>query len=198
MQLSEHVHCVLHLKLLSEYSNESASNFALSLNVPLWKLFRWSRRPQLWATGDWQLYNDDAHSHDHILYRVFSKTSNHPGDSAPLQPRFGSVWLLAFPKTKITFERKSYKTINEIQGNTMGQLTVMGRTVWGPKVPTLKGTETSLSCVQCFLYLVRSSVNASTFHSTWLDTFWTDLICIFLLFTNNLYSDSSILFYSLF
>ena len=27
------------------------------------------------------------------------------------------------------------------------------RTVWGPKVPTLKGTETSLSYVQCFLDL---------------------------------------------
>ena len=37
---------------------------------------------------------------------LFGKTSNHPGDSAPLQPRFGALWLLAFPKTKITFERE--------------------------------------------------------------------------------------------
>ena len=36
----------------------------------------------------------------------FGKTSNHPGDSAPLQPRFGALWLLAFPKTKVTFERE--------------------------------------------------------------------------------------------
>ena len=47
---------------------------------------------------------------------------------------------------------------------------VIGRTVWGPKVPTLKGTEASLSYVQCFLYLVPSSVNVSIFHITWLDT----------------------------
>ena len=33
------------------------------------------------------------------------------------------------------------------------------RTVWGPKAPTLKGTEVSLSYVQCFLYLVFSSIN---------------------------------------
>ena len=33
----------------------------------------------------------------------FSKTSNHPGDSAPLQPKFGTLGLLAFPKTNITF-----------------------------------------------------------------------------------------------
>ena len=37
---------------------------------------------------------------------IFGETSNHPGDSAPLQPRLGTLQLLAFPKTKITFERK--------------------------------------------------------------------------------------------
>ena len=36
----------------------------------------------------------------------FGETSNHPGDSAPLQPRLGTLQLLDFPKTKITFERE--------------------------------------------------------------------------------------------
>ena len=36
----------------------------------------------------------------------FGEISNHPGDSAPLQPRFGTLQLLAFPKTKIIFERE--------------------------------------------------------------------------------------------
>ena len=36
----------------------------------------------------------------------FCKTANRPGDSGPLQPRFGSLWHLAFPKTKVTFERE--------------------------------------------------------------------------------------------
>ena len=36
----------------------------------------------------------------------FCETSTHPGDSALLQPRFGTLWLLAFSKTKITFERE--------------------------------------------------------------------------------------------
>ena len=49
---------------------------------------------------------------------------------------------------------------------------VIGRTMWDHKVPILKGTEVSLSCVQCFLYLLSSSVNVSIFHITWLDTFW--------------------------
>ena len=37
----------------------------------------------------------------------FCETSNHPGDSAPLQPRFSPLQLLAFPKIKITFEREA-------------------------------------------------------------------------------------------
>ena len=57
-----------------------------------------------------------------------------------------------------------------------GQMMVTGRTVWGPKLPTLKGTEVSLSYVQCFLYLVSSSINVSIFHITGLDSFWADLV----------------------
>ena len=36
----------------------------------------------------------------------FGETSNHPGDLAPLQPRFGALRLLAFPQTKSTVERE--------------------------------------------------------------------------------------------
>ena len=54
------------------------------------------------AVGNWWW----AASSQHILCRVFGETSNHPGDSALLQLRFGALWLLAFAKTKITFERE--------------------------------------------------------------------------------------------
>jgi len=36
----------------------------------------------------------------------FGKIAHHPGLSAPLQPRFGPLQLLDFPKTKITVERE--------------------------------------------------------------------------------------------
>jgi hypothetical protein len=36
---------------------------------------------------------------------LYGKASHHPGLSAPLQPRSGSLWLLAFPKAKIAIER---------------------------------------------------------------------------------------------
>ena len=38
--------------------------------------------------------------------QFFGKTSNHPGDSDPLLSWFGTLQLLAFPNTKITFERE--------------------------------------------------------------------------------------------
>ena len=77
----------------------------------------------------------------------FGETSNHPCDSAPQQPRFGALRHLTFPKTKITFEREEIQTIEEIQENMIGQLMMIGRTMLDPKVPTLKGTEASLSYV---------------------------------------------------
>ena len=52
-----------HSKWLSKCCKESTSNVALSLNIPPQKLFRWFRRPWLWATGDWQLHHDNTPSH---------------------------------------------------------------------------------------------------------------------------------------
>ena len=61
------------------------------------------------AMGNWWLATSSqqcTHSWITSHAEFFSETSNHPGDSVPLQPRFGALWLLAFPKTKITFERE--------------------------------------------------------------------------------------------
>ena len=61
------------------------------------------------AMGSWWLAASSwQHTHSCITSHAefFVGTSNHPGDSTPLQPRFGALWLLAFPKTKITFERE--------------------------------------------------------------------------------------------
>ena len=65
---------------------------------------RMFRRPQLWATGDWQLHHDGTPTHASRLMQSF--WWNVSSDSAPLKPRFGALQLLAFPKTKIIFERE--------------------------------------------------------------------------------------------
>ena len=108
---------------------------------------------------------------------LFGETWNHPGDSVPLHPT-GTLRLLAFPQRKITLKEKRFQTIDEIQENTMKQLIAIERIRWDPKVPTLKGTEASLSYAQCFSYLVSSSMKVSIFHILWLDTFWTDLVLL--------------------
>ena len=59
----------------------------------------------------------------------------HPPYSPDLVPC--DFWL--FPKLKSSLKGKRFQNINEIQENMREQLMVIGRTVWGPKVPTLRG-----------------------------------------------------------
>ena len=90
----------LHSKWLSGHSNKSTSNFALSLNIPLQKLFRWFRRPQLRATGDWKLHHDNVPAHASCLCRDFWWNIKSLRWLSPLQSRLGALRLLAFPKSK--------------------------------------------------------------------------------------------------
>ena len=56
----------------------------------------------------WLAASSQQRTHSCITSRAefFGKTSNHPSDSVPLRPRFGALRLLAFSKTKTTFERE--------------------------------------------------------------------------------------------
>ena len=63
------------------------------------------KRLQLWASGDWQPCHNNVPAHSSSLMPSFL-AKHHPGLSAPLQSRFGSLWLVAFPKAKITVERE--------------------------------------------------------------------------------------------
>ena len=96
--------------------------------------------------------------------RVSWQNIKSPRWFSPLQPRFGACDFWLFLKLKSPLKGKRFQTFNVIQENTKGQLMAIGRTVWGPKAPTLKGTEASLSYVQCFSYLVSSSLSVSICH----------------------------------
>ena len=78
----------------------------LRLTVPLQKLFEWFRRPQLWELMIGSFIMTICPQHASHLAEFFCETSNHPDESAPLQPRFAALWLLTVPQTKITFERE--------------------------------------------------------------------------------------------
>ena len=166
-----------HSKWLSEWNNKSASNFALILHIPPWKLFGWFGRPWRWTTGNWQLHHDNTSTHISCLMQgFFLRNIKSPRWLSPPTAQFEALWLLAFPQTKITFERE------EISDHwwDSGKYDVAADGDWEncvrPKVPTLKRTEASLSYVQCFLYLVSSSINVSIFHIIGLHTFWTYLV----------------------
>ena len=73
---------------------------------------------------------------------------------APYSPDLVPCTSWLFPKLKSPLKGKRFQAATDIKENMMGQLMVIGKTVWGPKVPTLKGTEVSLSYVQCVFYLV--------------------------------------------
>ena len=142
----------------------------LSLNIPPWKQLGWLRRPQPWTTGDWQLHHNNVTAHtSYLVQRFLAKHQvtqvTQPHYSPDVEPC--EFWL--FPKLKSPLKEKRFQTVDEIQENTTGKLMVTGWTVWGPKVPALKGTEVPLSCVHCFSYLISSSINVSVFHITWLD-----------------------------
>ena len=176
---------LLHSKRLSEWSNKSASNFGI---VPLGYHLDDSE-----GCNYGQLVIGSFITMMHLLMHhisckdFFAKHQITQVTQTPYNPNLAPCNFWLFPKLKSPSKGKRFQTIDEIQENTTGKLMAIERTVWGPKVPTLKGTEVSLSTVQCLLYLVSSSINVSIFHSTWLDTFWTDLINLYFIFLLHIY-----------
>ena len=110
-----------HSKWLSKYTNKSASNFTLSLNIPLWKLFGWFRRLQLWATDDWQLHHSNTPIPASPL--VQSSSAKHQiiqMTQLPYSPNLAPCDFWILPKLKLSLKGKRLQTINEIWENTTG------------------------------------------------------------------------------
>ena len=142
----------------------------------MWKLFGWFSRMQLWATDDWQLHHDNAPTHaSRLMQSVLVKHQITQVTQPPLQPRFGGLWPLAFPKTKITFERED---ISHCQWDS-GKYNRAAEGDWENCVKSQGAyfEEDSGVFVPCTMFLTSSSINVSIFHITWLGTFWTDYVC---------------------
>ena len=123
-----------HSKWLSMYGKESASNFALSLNIPLQKLFGWFRRLQPWATGDWQLHHNNAPAYvSHLMQSFLAEHQITQVTQPPYSPDLAPCDFWLFPKLKSPLKGKRFQTVDEMQENKTGQLMVIERTVWGPK-----------------------------------------------------------------
>ena len=156
MLLSGHVYCMANTFKMTEWVEQQSC-------IRIWDTLEHSSTETIWmiqkaaAMGSWWLAASSRQcTFSCIMSRAefFGETSNHPGDSAPYSPDLVPCDFWLFPKLKSPIKGKRFQTIDEIRENMMGQLMVTVRTVWGPKVPTLKGTEASLSYVPCFLYLL--------------------------------------------
>ena len=110
------------------------------------------------AIGNWWLAASSRQcTNSYITSHAEFFGENHPGDSGPLQPRFGTLWLLAFPKTKITFEREE---ISDHQWDS-GKYDRTANDNWENCV-TSQGAYLEQDwgiIVLCTMFLVSSSVN---------------------------------------
>ena len=119
-------------------------------------------KPQLRATGDWQLHHDNVPAHvscpmqSFLVKHQITQVTQSPY-SLDLVPC--DFWL--FPKLKSPFKGKRFQTVDEIQENTTGQLMVIGRTVWGTPQPQKcllwRGLRHHypMYSVSCVLYLLQ-------------------------------------------
>ena len=144
MPLSEHVYCVVTAFQVAEWAEQGVCiEFCIKLEhsseETIWMIQKAAAMDKGWLAALSLQYTCSYI----ISAEIFCKTSSHPGDSAPLQHRFCTLSFLDLPQTKILFENPGWKANHEIQENMTRQLVAFGRTVWGPKVLTLKGTEAS-------------------------------------------------------
>ena len=170
--LSEHVDCMaVTFKRTEQIQQWICIAFCIKLEH--------SSTETIWMTQKavaMDLHHDIACTHaSHLVQSFLVKRQITQVTQPPYRPDLTpyDFWLF---QNKITFEREEISDNQWVQENKAEQLMVIGRTMWGPKVPTLKGTEVSLSYLQCFLYFLSSSINASIFHITWLNMIWTDLV----------------------
>ena len=108
--LSEHVYCVATaFKMTEQVEQWICIKFCIKLEhffaETIWMTQKDTAMGNWWlAASSWQC----ACSYITSCAELFGETSDHSGDSAPLQLRFGTLWLLALSKTKVTFEREDF------------------------------------------------------------------------------------------
>ena len=131
----------------------------LSLNIPPQKLFKWFGRLQLWQLVMGHFITTTQLLPYYMLCRIFWWNTLSP---RWLSPPTAQIWC---PVTSSFYQNwnhlwkgRSFRPSMRFRKIQWGQLIAIGKTVWGPRVPILKGTEVSLSYVQCFLYLISSSI----------------------------------------
>ena len=141
MPLSEHVYCVASaFKMTEQVEQWFFIKFCVKLKYSstetFWMIQKAAAMSNWWSAASSQ---QRARSCTMSCTEFFGKTSNHPGDSAPLQPRFGAPWLLTFPKIKITFEREEIWVLMRFRKIQRGSWWWLGELCEVPRCLLLRG-----------------------------------------------------------
>ena len=171
MPLSEHVYCVaIVFKMAEQVEQQICVKFWMKVEYSSTETIQMIQK--VTAIGNRWLAASSQQSTQSCFMsgeEFFGETLNHPGDSAPIQPIFGALWLLAFPKTKITFERE---VISDHQWDS-GKYNRVTDGDWENCVMSQDAyLEGDWGIIVLFtMFLVSSSINVSIFYIIWLDTF---------------------------
>ena len=154
MLLSEHVYCDIAFKMTEWVEQQICIKFFIKLEHSSVETIQMIHRAMaignLWLAASSQQYTCSCIT---VCAELLAKHQITQITQPPDRPDLVLCGLWLFLKLKSPWKGKRFQTVDEIQENTTGQLMAIARTVWDPKVPTLKGTEVSLSYVQCVLYL---------------------------------------------
>ena len=176
MPLSEHVYCVaVTFKMTEPVRQQICIKFCFKLErssmETIWMIQKATAMGNRWSeASSWQDVCSCITSHA----QFFGKTSNCPGDSAPLQPRFGALWLLAFPQTKITFEREEISDHQWDSEKYDGASDVDWENCVRPQGAYFEGDWSIITL--CTMFLVSSSVNV--FFSYYMTRYVLDRPCM--------------------
>ena len=130
------------------------------------------------ATGDWQLHHNSTPGHaSHLMQSFLVKHQITQVTQLPYSLDLVPCDFWLFPKLIITFEREkisdcwwdSWKYNGAADGDWENSVRSQGA--------YFEGDWGIIVLCTMFLCLVSSSINVFIFHITWLDTFWTDLVC---------------------
>ena len=156
MPLSERVYCVAVTFKMTEESNESASNFVLSLNVPPWKLFRWFRSCSygLLVIGSFIM---TMHLLMHHVLCSLAKHQITQVTQPPYSPDLVPCDFWLFPKLKSPLKGKRFQTMHEFRKIWLGSWWWLGELCEVPRCLLWRGLRhhCPMYNASCILYLLQ-------------------------------------------
>ena len=169
MPLSEHVYCVAITSKMTEWGEQRICiKFCVKLEhsctETIWMIQKATAILKQLVIGSFIMTTCPLIHHG--LCRVFWWNIK--------SPRFGTLRLLAFPKTKITFEREQIAGRRWDPGKYEGAADGNWENSVRSQGAYFEGDWGIIDL--CTMFLVSSSISVSIFHITWLDSFWTDLV----------------------